>query len=335
MNDIRADFQYVVSTPTLLENASRMKILCADGTYKLNIHGYPVIVVGGIDIEQKFHAIAISVTTKEESSNYEFVFKTIRQTIVKLFQTDFKPEVLISDAARAIVNGFHAVFPDVTNAKNVMCFFHAIKAMRAKVGTEWRDEVMADIYTLHHSNSEKVFRRAAELFIGKWTGKKPEFCCYFKRYWVDTNSGWYNGFASRCPSTNNGIEGYNSFLKRCVTFRELMPLGAFNDQIYRCLEKASIESAGKIFALHREINDVLLGKALLWNAQHVKMTNFVVSPSVTKCYIPSKTSIESGNMLAINDYENLQATNFDVFIEAFRTQLNQFPLFDLHLSVMA
>lgn len=36
IGDPRTDFQYVVSTPRLLKIATEFKIICADGTYKLN-----------------------------------------------------------------------------------------------------------------------------------------------------------------------------------------------------------------------------------------------------------------------------------------------------------
>lgn len=329
----RADFQYVVSTPRLLKNAANLKILCADGTYKLNIHGYPVIVIGGIDIEQRFHLNAFSITTKEESANYEFLFRTIKETIAKLHQEEFKPEVLISDAAAAISKGFYSAFPDI-NAKHVTCWFHALKAMRAKIGTEYHEELIADINLLHHSSSEKVFKCAVKLFIEKWNEKKPEFCRYFQRYWVNANFGWYNGYTIRCPSTNNGIEGYNSFIKRCITFRELMPLGAFNEHIYRCLNKSSVESSRKIFPLQREITDTLWAKALSWNAEQVTMKTTVVSRTITKYYIASRASIDSGSILAIDDYENMRSTNFDDFAKLmfslWRLELNSV---DFHVSI--
>lgn len=95
-----------------------------------------------------------------------------------------------------------------------MCWFHVKQAIGKKLGSnENRDEVLDDINKIHCSHSEEVFRHSVQLFEIKWNEKLPEFCRYFKRYWVNTHFGWFEGYAHKCPSTNNGMEGYNSVKK--------------------------------------------------------------------------------------------------------------------------
>lgn len=232
MEDTRADFQNVISTPRLLKNAVNLRIVCCDGTYKLNVHDYPVIVVGGIDVNQKMHVIAFSVTTKEEGKNFEFIFSAIKRSIKKLHQIAYRPEILVSDAACAISNGFFAAFPEVENIKNVTCWFHVQKAAKNRIEKEYHCEVVHDLHAIHMSSSETTFKRAVALFSEKWSMKLPEFCEYFQKYWVNQHFNCYEAYVDKCPATNNGLEGFNSYIKRCLTFRELLPLGLFNDLIY-------------------------------------------------------------------------------------------------------
>lgn len=179
------NFQYVVTTPRLIKIASQLRIACTDGTYKINKHNYPVIILGAIDANQKLHVNAFSVTTKEETSNYKFLFEAIKEAAL-LEGVIYSPEVLISDAAGAIVNGFTKVFPDV-NKKHVTCWFHAKKAILNRLNTcEQRKEIADDIDKIHLSFSASVFDRGVTLFFEKWQTTHTEFCQYFKRYWIGT-----------------------------------------------------------------------------------------------------------------------------------------------------
>lgn len=72
-NDKSTEIQYVITTPRLLKTLSQMKILSTDGTYKVNKHDYPLIVLGAIDINQRLHVIAFSVTSRETMKNYQFL----------------------------------------------------------------------------------------------------------------------------------------------------------------------------------------------------------------------------------------------------------------------
>lgn len=71
---------------------------------------------------------------------------------------------------------------------------------------------------------------------GKGTGKASkndkdpnisEFLLYFKNTWLGRNRSFYEGFAPGVPSTNNALESFNGMLKKDVTDRELLCVGAF------------------------------------------------------------------------------------------------------------
>lgn len=151
----RTDIQYVVSTPQLLKIVAEFRIISVDATYKVNEHDYPVIFVGGIDLDQKLHIIAYSVTSREETSNYSFVFDTLK-TMAMRYQKEFNPQILISDAAGAIAKAFKETFPG-DDKKIVMCWFHMKQAIVKKLGSnEHREEVIGDIDKIHISHSQAM-----------------------------------------------------------------------------------------------------------------------------------------------------------------------------------
>lgn len=317
IDDARTDFQYVVSTPRLLEIAAEFNIISVDATYKVNEHDYPVIFVGGIDVNQRLHIIAYSVTTREETANYSFLFESLKTSIWRLFQKDFNPEILISDAAGAISKGFKQTFPGVK--KVVMCWFHLKQAIVKKLGSnEHREEVILDINKIHLSHSQQIFDRAVLLFHAKWNERLPDFCRYFKRYWVDSHSGWFAGYAHKCPCTNNGMEGHNSGLKRNQTFRELMPLGAFNTEMFHFLNDKSLKYDTQPIPKHVSIDKELWLKAIEFNNINRHCITIAKNMSKTIVYIPSSESIAKNifpTTASINFYEEIDVADFDEFMD--------------------
>lgn len=69
----------IVSTKRLLVNSSQSKIIHADGTYKLNIQKYPVLVFGTTDLDstQHFHLLALMLCKTEATDDFEFGFKAV------------------------------------------------------------------------------------------------------------------------------------------------------------------------------------------------------------------------------------------------------------------
>lgn len=299
INDDEPNFQYVMSTPKLLETALNFRILAADGTYKVNEHDYPLIVVGGIDLNQRFHILAYSVTTKEESRNYKFLFQAMKNNIWILFHKKWTPEIIVSDAAGAISNGFRDAFPE-SDKKYVMCWFHVTKTINQKLAkSENRVALQNDVGAMHLAHSPEVFARYVELFLAKWSPTEPQF-------WVKMHPGWYLGYAEKCPSTNNGAEGHNSALKRNNTHRELLPLGALNDELGRNLANRSSNDVP--VPENITINNDLWISANHWYNGEAKSISVAANT-----YISSAKSVSKLTRQAIANYDGLIANNFDDF----------------------
>lgn len=121
-NEQEKSFVFVMSTLRMLNHACNRLIVVADGTYKLVWEDFPIMVVGTIDRLNKFHMLAICVTTNERQSDYAFVFETIKKAVSKHFNHEMQPKILISDAAAAIKNDVYSVFTSAN--QNVMCSVH-------------------------------------------------------------------------------------------------------------------------------------------------------------------------------------------------------------------
>lgn len=146
-----------------------------------------------------------------------------------LFDLDFKPKVLVSDAAPAIKNAFLEVFGFDTTVR--MCWAHAIKNIKKKVeqtvDKKNRKDIMQDIYALHDASSQEIFNAASQAFIVKHASK-TSFIKYFEQEWLIKNPNWFlGGAATPSPTTNNALEAFNKSIKDHNTMRERFPLSRF------------------------------------------------------------------------------------------------------------
>lgn len=294
----------------------------SDATYKVNEHDYPLILVGGIDVNQKFHLLAFSVTTREETSNYKFLFETLRDSVKKQQLKDLKPDILVADGAGAIAAGFKETFDD-NETIIVMCYFHVIKNVKKMMASKYpvkqddRDKVLKDIGKIHNSHSKVVFDRSIHLFSEKWTREYADFCKYFVDVWHVKHPGWYNGFLPKCPSTNNGTEGFNSALKRNHTYRELMPLGALNIELFRLLRSKSLKYETKNIPKEITIEVDLWITAIDWKTKLNRSISVAINSTKTTYYVPSTISISNDIFLtsdSVKIYNEMEAADFDDFM---------------------
>jgi hypothetical protein len=147
----------------------------------------------------------------------------------KILNYEYKPKYLIADAAGAITSGFAQVYGE--NYKRIMCWFHMKKAVEnsaeyKSICADDRDKLMIDLTVLQKAESEEIFSAAFILFKRKWK-KYDSFFQYFEPQWINQLPGWYEGFATCVPSTNNALESFNRVIKDQKTMRERLPLKQF------------------------------------------------------------------------------------------------------------
>ena len=103
------------STKNLLKNAIMQcvqdsSLIAIDSTYNTNECKYPLIVVGTIDINQKFHLISLFLVSSENEEIFIKIFKSIKQTLGELFNYEFNPRFLLSDGDLAMQKAATQVF---------------------------------------------------------------------------------------------------------------------------------------------------------------------------------------------------------------------------------
>ena len=73
-------FRFSISTYNLLKLAKENdKFLCTDATYKLIYQGFPVLLVGHVDLNRQFHPSCIAVTSGETCEDFSFIFNSIKE----------------------------------------------------------------------------------------------------------------------------------------------------------------------------------------------------------------------------------------------------------------
>lgn len=148
------------------------KNIHADATYKMTIQNYPILVFGTTDQDSVhyFHLLGIMVSRYERAEDFEFGFKTIRDTIAISFEHLFEPEALMSDAAGAIKNGFKAVYGE--DKLDLTCFAHVMMAINKQ-----STNVVVQHDEIEISNQSVEAGIYAQLLISCYTnnGKKTFF----------------------------------------------------------------------------------------------------------------------------------------------------------------
>jgi len=86
-----------------------------------------------------------------------------------------------------------------------------------------QEDLLNDVDALQLAQSERIFTKASNLFIKKWTRSQPDFVEYFRREWLTSHDAWYEGVEHFTPSTNNALEATNRVIKDENTFRERLP----------------------------------------------------------------------------------------------------------------
>lgn len=181
-------FAIAVSTRRLLQNSIGRQNICSDGTYSLVWQGFPIIDIGFIDRANHYHLTALCLTGRERTVEYEFVFNAIQNAVHELFLAEFRPNVIISDAAPAIRNAFYNSFDSAK--QNVICHVHVQRNIsKFKYSTDNKELIMADFKTLQKAASKKEFDKATELFLDKWRPTDPDFCTYIQSEWLQEDTG--------------------------------------------------------------------------------------------------------------------------------------------------
>ncbi|CAM4842587.1 unnamed protein product [Rotaria magnacalcarata] len=133
----------------------------------------------------------------------------------KLNLEEIDPDFLIADGADAIRNAFQDVFGEKTM---VMCWAHmrrnVVKKIESMVKKSEQEDLVNDVESLQLAQDERIFIKASNLFVKKWSKKETNFIEYFQNEWLTTHNAWYEGVGHFTPSTNNALEATNNVIKK-------------------------------------------------------------------------------------------------------------------------
>ena len=73
-----SNLRLTISTPFLLDLASKTKHLLADATFKFFSQGFRVILTGTTDARRKFHPFTLSVTKRDNQEDSAFAFNSLK-----------------------------------------------------------------------------------------------------------------------------------------------------------------------------------------------------------------------------------------------------------------
>lgn len=303
-------FNCLLSTKRLLNNAIGAKNIHADSTYKLNWQGYPVEVFGTTDIQKKFHLIAMGFSTNERQNDFKFFFKGIKENVSKIFGQEVNFEILISDAAAAIKNGFKDIFP--TLDKTITCYFHVINNVKTKpfLSEDNKRNILDDIHKLHLCPSDAIFNIASNLFIQKWINIERDFIEYFKKQWLaDTNKYWYEGSRLITPKTNNALESTNGKIKAHF-HREMKNFAQFKEQLTGFINMVSNEYRDQLKTVAKNVDYTPNDLKIAYNwAKSEKIPNIEKSKTHTTYYIPS----EENKTISPRELRTYKSNNWKTF----------------------
>lgn len=311
-------FRFCLSTPRLLEKFIGLKTICIDATYKLNWNGFPLVVLGTVDREKKFHPLVYACMSHETTEDYTFVFETMKNVIENLFEESFEPEKLIADGAMPIRNAFFNVYESAK--MDVMCFAHVIRNIRKRPFTMQNNKalVLDDIRKIQSAPNRGTFEKMSKLFCEKWEKIEPMFVEYFRNTWLGALANWYEGAALYTPSTNNAVESHNATIKRKVTLRRRLPFNQFLVAMKELTQHISSQFASgkRVIATKPAIKRCIMTAAAAIYQNHFNYFKVKNSEENISMFLVASKRCDAANANR-NYYQDLvkrQWTSFDEFI---------------------
>lgn len=203
-------------------------VLHMDGTFKLTVNEFPVVIIGVTDAEQQLHVLSLSVVSHRNQQTYLRIVNGFKDVISKLLpDVTFAPNYIMTDAETAERVALKSVFP---SAKPLMCYFHVVKACEEKLrNNSERSVIMKDITDLHMCLCEDEFKAKFGNAENRWKVNNDTFARYFKKQWVEGEFREWKVYESEpgVATTNNAVESFNSNLKKQYTKRKRMKIGEY------------------------------------------------------------------------------------------------------------
>lgn len=276
-------FRLFYSTKRLLQHAQNGKSFHTDGTYKIVIQGFPLIVFGISDLENHFHLTGLGLCSSEGAADYQFVLYSVMHGVIKTTNEEIKPNAIVADSAPAITKAIRDAFDDDDNIVRIHCYAHVMmnvekqKFQKSDHKVEFKD----DVRKLQQSYDVATFVQGCKLLEKKWAKKEAEVMKWFRASYIDMNNTWYSGALARTPKTNNVTESFNKQLKQFQTFYKRSGVNKFMHDALNIVKQRSKE-----YILDKKAPILSIDYAS--NKQLMKTT--MEYSKLNKSYVSEKTS---------------------------------------------
>lgn len=154
-----------------------------DATYKLIRNRFPLVVVGRTDMNQKFHLLALCVTSHEQEIDFLRIYMGLVR-VADILDIMFDPEYIVQDACLASYNAACRIFRGVVV---LMCYFHVIlncKKNKLDIPSDLASDIFKkQIHRLHMTTSLDHYKKYFNEFSRFCNDTCPDFLAYFKNSW--------------------------------------------------------------------------------------------------------------------------------------------------------
>lgn len=209
-----------LTTKHLTGVASQADYVMTDATYKMNLHGFPVVITGHQDADRHFHQTGFHLVWDEETSEvYEEVrvrvssiyvlgslsvslsvfllqvFSSVESAPELFGLPKLVPKFVMGDGHKGISAAARIRFPQ---ARRLACYFHVIDAVKkyrtllpaANRDVSWK-LVKQQIFDLHRAPSVEIFNAMANSIVREWLAREwKEFALYFVKQWLRACPYW-------------------------------------------------------------------------------------------------------------------------------------------------
>jgi hypothetical protein len=314
---------------------ARDYMLHIDGTFKIDTHGFPVLVVGVSDTARHFHPVALFLVSQTTQPIFELALDALLTEFEEVTGKRAVVGQVMGDADKAQWNALDAVISShqAEPWEYAMCFFHVMKNVKDRVRSldaSDRDLVFKHVYKMHYSRSSDTFEWAWQLACHEWCSNlgTRSFADYFYKQWIVGCFHRWQCYWSRPgqAKTNNPVEQFNRELKSDYTQHTLLSPNMLVHELLRLCRHHSVRvkpfeerphPASKQLSNYRRLKQ----KKCL----SVLQDGWRVSVIQSAVYINKSDCVALSNIDALVDRDDMKALRKSIRIHDFCMEVHEQP----------
>jgi hypothetical protein len=159
-------FRLLFSSKRLLQNVEHVGVFHVDGTYKITIQDFPLVVFGVTDLKGVFHPICFMITSHETEEDFYYMYHGLHIQC-EIMELEWRPSFIMQDAQQSSYNAIKRLFPDV---EVLMCYYHVTENIRKKCKQyidnreDVYEELKAAVQEMHMSSNEEEYQKLKKDF---------------------------------------------------------------------------------------------------------------------------------------------------------------------------